>query len=167
MGTGSGAPTAKFPVAMEAESFDLLRSEAKLIVRRPDVPEVEIPIEKNEFLIGRLAAEVDLVLDDDLVSRKHAVLTVDDRGYFQLRDLESKNGITYQGRMVRRLNLLDGDVFHIGKTEMTFRAKIQRYAAPAPPKEAPPRSDSVMADVEVPPPKPEPKPPQGGGAEES
>jgi hypothetical protein len=167
MATGSGAPTAKFEVAEEVQPFDLSRSGAKLLVRRPDVPEVEIPIEKNEFLIGRLAAEVDLCLDEDLVSRKHAVLTHDDRGYFQLKDLGSKNGISYQGRMVRRLNLLDGDVFLIGKTELTFRAKIERYAAPDPAKEPAPRSDSVMADVNVPPPKSEPGTPAGGGSEET
>jgi pSer/pThr/pTyr-binding forkhead associated (FHA) protein len=164
MGTGGGAPTAKFEVANESQPFDLLRSEAKLIVRRPDVPEVEILIEKNEFLIGRLAAEVDLVLDEDLVSRKHAVLTHDDRGYFQLKDLGSKNGITYEGRMVRRLNLLDGDVFKIGKTEMTFRAKIERYVSPPPPKEPAAPSDSVMVDVSVPLPRVEPKPPAEGSA---
>lgn len=168
MGTGGGAPTAKFQVAVpEPEAFDLERSGAKLLVRRPDVPEVEIPISKNEFLIGRLAAEADLVLDDDLVSRKHAILTVDERGYFQLKDLESKNGITYEGRTVRRLNLLDGDVFKIGKTELTFHAKIQRYAAPPPATEAPPRSDSIMADVNVPPPRAQPQAPPEGGAEES
>jgi pSer/pThr/pTyr-binding forkhead associated (FHA) protein len=163
MSGGSGAPTAKYQVAPENEPFDLLRAEAKLLVRRPEVPEVEITIEKNDFLIGRLAAEVDLVIDDDLVSRKHAVLTHDERGYFQLKDLESKNGITYEGRTVRRLNLLDGDVFKIGKTEFTFRAKIDRYAAAPPPKEAPPRTDSVMADVDVPAPKASPQ----GNAEES
>jgi hypothetical protein len=155
MGTGNGAPTAKYEAAVEKVEFDLLRSGAKLMVRRPDVPEVEIPIEKNEFMIGRLAAEVDLVLDDDLVSRKHAVLTHDERGYFQLKDLDSKNGITFEGRMVRRLNLLDGDVFKIGKTEFTFRAKIERYAAPPPSKEPAPRTDSVMGDVDVPSPKEE------------
>src|SRR5689334_16856934 len=129
MGTGSGAPTAKVEAATPDEGrFDLERSEARLLVRRPGVPEVEIPIDKKEFLIGRLAAEADLVIDEDLVSRKHAVLTVDERGYFQLKDLESKNGITFEGRTVRRLNLLDGDKFSIGKTEMTFRARIPRRA---------------------------------------
>jgi pSer/pThr/pTyr-binding forkhead associated (FHA) protein len=156
MSNGGGAPTAKFVAAVDGGDFDLLRSEAKLIVRRPDVPEVEIPIEKNNFSIGRLAAEVDLVLDDDLVSRKHAVLSHDERGYFQLKDQDSKNGITYEGRMVRRLNLLDGDVFKIGKTELTFRAKIARYAVQTTPaKEPAVRQDSVMANVDVPVPKEE------------
>ncbi len=167
MGTGGGAPTAKYQATEDVQPFDLVRAEAKLIVRRPDVPEVEIAIEKNDFLIGRLAAEVDLALDDDLVSRRHAVLSADDWGYFQLKDLESKNGITFEGRTVRRLNLLDGDTFKIGKTEFVFRAKIQRYAAPATPETPSPRSDSIMADVNVPPPQPRPDPTPRDGPEES
>lgn len=162
MGSGGGAPTAKWPAAVpeadDGEPLDPRRAEARLLVRRPDVPEVEIPIERNEFLIGRLAAEADLVLDDDLVSRRHARLTMDSRGYFRLEDLGSKNGITYEGRMVRRLNLLDGDVFKIGKTELTFHAKIERYQQPEQKPAPPPRADSVMADVDVPAPKATPEP---------
>ena len=81
----------------------------RLKVRRPGVPEVEIPIDKREFIIGRLASQVDLVLDDELVSRRHASLTANERGYFRLEDLGSQNGIKFEGRPVRRLNLLDGD----------------------------------------------------------
>lgn len=159
MGSGSGAPTAKFAAAgPSSEETDFESAGVKLIVRRPDVPEVVIEVDKNEFLIGRLAAEADLVIDDDLVSRKHAILTVDERGYFRLTDLGSKNGITYAGRTVRRLNLLDGDVFKIGKTEIVFHAKVGRYASrPEAPK---PRTSSIMAnDTAIP--SPEPEKPEG------
>lgn len=166
MGSGGGAPTARWPAlvpqADESAPLDPKRAEARLLVRRPDVPEVEIAVERNDFLIGRLAAEADLVLDEDLVSRRHARLTMDQRGYFRLEDLGSKNGITYEGRTVRRLNLLDGDVFKIGKTEFTFHAKIQRNVAPEEKPAPPPRADSVMADVEVPAPNPTPEPEEDG-----
>jgi pSer/pThr/pTyr-binding forkhead associated (FHA) protein len=131
------------------ELVDMGTTGAKLIVRRPNVPEVEILLEKKEFVIGRAPSEVDLTLDDDMVSRKHARVTLDSRGYFRLEDLGSRNGISYAGRLVRRLNLVDGDKFNIGKTEMEFHASMSRFKAA----DAEPRVDSVFADVPVPEPK--------------
>jgi pSer/pThr/pTyr-binding forkhead associated (FHA) protein len=143
-----GAPTGKWETApkhleTEDDELDIRAADVSLTVRRPGVPEVEIPVEKSAFVIGRLASEVDLVLDDDLVSRKHARLTGDARGYFKLEDLESQNGITFQGRTVRRLNLVDGDTFRIGRTEFIFHAKMDRHSAP-PPKATPSRKESEV-----------------------
>jgi pSer/pThr/pTyr-binding forkhead associated (FHA) protein len=144
---------------------------AKLIVRRPNVPEVEIPLEKSEFVIGRAANEVDLTLDDEMVSRKHARLTLDGRGYFKLEDLGSRNGISYAGRVVRRLNLVDGDKFNIGKTELEFHANMTRFPKRAVPE---PRSDNEPSEVKVPAPKAsvvaetvEPAPKGGKGPDKS
>lgn len=152
-----GAPTGKWPTLpphLQEQEGGAKWTGAKLVVRRPGVPEVEIPIEKEEFVIGRKATEVDLALDDDLVSRRHASLTVDARGYFKLQDLGSKNGITFSGRTVRRLNLVDGDEFEIGKTAFVFSAEMKRFVGVAPVKQAPPpRSESVFGDVDVPAPK--------------
>jgi pSer/pThr/pTyr-binding forkhead associated (FHA) protein len=139
----------------KAEETDLRRAKPRLVVRRPGVPEVEIPIEKTEFTIGRHANEVDLVLDDELVSRRHAKLTIDPRGYFRLEDLGSQNGIKFEGRPVRRLNLIDGDKFMIGKSELVFHATMTRVVHSAPQKPAmPTRQDSMI----------EPPPPEPGGA---
>lgn len=167
-----GAPTGKWetlPPHLGGEGgSDIRGAEAKLTVKRPGVPAVDIPIEKTEFVIGRQANEVDLVLDDDWVSRRHAKLSMDERGYFRLEDLGSQNGIKYEGRPVRRLNLVAGDKFAIGKTEFVFHAQMNRSTAPAhaPPakvKTAPPRAASSRIEI------PEPGPPQfadpaeGGG----
>ena len=99
-------------------------------------------------MIGRAAAVADLVLDDDLVSRKHARLHVDPRGYFRLEDLGSINGIRFAERTVRRLNLVNGDVFWIGRTEMVFAAEMPRLNSakvdPAP------RVDTLLVDAAVP-----------------
>ncbi len=153
----AGAPTGKWPTLpphlTEPTSAAPIES-ARLVVRRPGVPEVEIPIEKDELVIGRKAADVDLALDDELVSRRHASLTMDARGYFKLQDLGSKNGISFAGRTVRRLNLIDGDEFSIGKTDFVFHAAMKRFAGVAPvPKEPAPRSESVFGEVDVPTPK--------------
>jgi hypothetical protein len=163
-----GAPTGKWdtrpPHLGDSEPFDIRRAEAKLKVRRPGVPEVTINLEKTEFVIGRLADEVDLVLDDDMVSRRHAKLTMDSRGYFRLEDLKSQNAIRFKNRPVRRLNLVDGDQFSIGRTEFTFCAKMDRFPKGAnPPSPAPKISmNSVMAAA-VPPVKSRPAGPAGPG----
>lgn len=154
----AGAPTGKWPTLPPhlTEPTSAAPSDgAKLIVRRPGVPEVEIPIEKDELVIGRKAAEVDLALDDELVSRRHASLTMDVRGYFKLQDLGSKNGITFAGRTVRRLNLIDGDEFSIGKTDFVFHAAMKRFEGIESPVPQEPivRSESVFGDVDVPTPK--------------
>lgn len=147
MGSSSGAGTGKWetrPPHLDAEEpVDPRRAEVRLLVRRPGVPEVEIAVDKAEFLIGRQTSEVDLVLDDETVSRKHARLTMNERGYFSLVDLGSQNGIRFSGRYVRRLNLIDGDVFAIGKTEMTFKAKMNRFQGEKAP-EALPRGLSEL-----------------------
>lgn len=158
-----GAPTGKWETIPEHLASptvaDVRRAAPKLTVRRPGVPAVDIPIERTEFVIGRQPDEVDLVLDDDWVSRKHAKLTFDERGYFRLEDLGSQNGIKYEGRPVRRLNLVDGDKFAIGKTEFVFHAVMNRTTAPADappakPKAAAPRGASSRIEI------PEPGPPR-------
>jgi pSer/pThr/pTyr-binding forkhead associated (FHA) protein len=159
--TRGGAPTGKWETVPDHlqsdEDAEMRQAEVRLIVRRPGVPEVEIPVEKTVFVIGRLPSEVDLVLDDELVSRRHAQLTAAGRGYFKLEDLGSQNGICFQGRPVRRLNLVDGDSFEIGRTEIVFHAKMSRWSAPPPPKPTS-RGDS---EVVV----PDPAEPQTEGAD--
>lgn len=147
-----GAPTGKWPsappqLAREGGPGDPRNAGAKLTVRRPNVPDVQIPLEKPEFYIGRQTADVDLTLDDELVSKKHARIFVDARGYFRLEDLGSRNGISYSGRVVRRLNLIDGDTFSIGKTEFVFHANLARFQKKAQPE---PRKDSVAQEVSIP-----------------
>lgn len=159
--SGSGAPTGVWPglpPQLEAGEapFSLRDAEARLLVRRPNVPEVTIPIEKVELVIGRAVAEVDLALDDELVSRRHARLSVDPRGYFRLEDLGSRNGIGYLGRYVRRLNLMDGDTFSIGRTELTFHARMRRFEVAQQGPQILPRSESVFGEVKVPIPRPDP-----------
>jgi len=142
----SGAPTGMWDTIPphlkdDAGDVDLRAMKPRLVVRRPGVPEVTIPIERRELTIGRDANEVDLVLDDDRVSRKHAKLSIDGKGYVKVEDLGSANGMRFAGRPVRRLNLHDGDVFTIGKTELEFHAELRRLAVPS--REPAPRDDSV------------------------
>lgn len=63
--------------------------------------------------LGR-SAEADLVLDDDTVSRRHAVLRGDREG-IEVEDQGSSNGTSINGNhMVGSLSLLDGDLVTFG-----------------------------------------------------
>ncbi len=72
--------------------------------------------------IGR-RPDNDIVLDDDDVSRYHAVV-IDTEGSFVVSDLRSTNGVLVQGRRIRSsATLADGDQIRIGKHEFTFEIR--------------------------------------------
>jgi pSer/pThr/pTyr-binding forkhead associated (FHA) protein len=73
--------------------------------------EVVLP-EEGELLIGR-ATELDLVLAEDMVSRKHAKLTAHG-GTVSISDLGSTNGTFVNGEKVRRADLKLRDRILIG-----------------------------------------------------
>jgi predicted component of type VI protein secretion system len=72
---------------------------------------------EGEFLIGR-SAECQLALDDALVSRRHALLTVTANAVV-VKDLGSRNGVVVNGTKIDSSRvLLDGDKLTIGSQEM-------------------------------------------------
>ncbi|MEM7675500.1 MAG: FHA domain-containing protein [Myxococcota bacterium] len=153
MSNDRGAPTGQWRLSAKFEDRGPVIANLRLTVCRPDVPDVEIELKADEFVIGRATQGVDLTLEDDLVSRKHAKLSVKENGYVMLEDLGSKNGITYSERTVRRLNLVDGDEFYIGKAKFLFRAEMKRFKKVEPPKPIRIRADSVFVEIPVPEPK--------------
>ena len=72
--------------------------------------------------IGR-RPDNDIVLDDDDVSRYHAVV-IDTGSSFVISDLRSTNGVQVQGRRIRSsATLADGDHIRIGGHEFTFEIR--------------------------------------------
>jgi DNA-binding SARP family transcriptional activator len=72
--------------------------------------------------IGR-RADNDIVLDDDDVSRYHAVV-IDTGGEFVISDLRSTNGVQVGGRRIRgSATLADGDRIRIGSYQFTFQIR--------------------------------------------
>ena len=69
-------------------------------------------------IIGR-GEGCQLILDDPLISRRHACFVVDDRE-ITLKDLGSTNGVLVNGRKAGRQVLRDGDTITIGNTVFTF-----------------------------------------------
>jgi DNA-binding NtrC family response regulator len=74
--------------------------------------------EERKVEIGS-SPDNDIVLDDNAVSRFHAMIEVDERGYL-LRDLGSKNGTYVGGLGVREIYLEDGTTFRMGTTRIRF-----------------------------------------------
>jgi hypothetical protein len=77
----------------------------------------EIPLPPDrEIVIGRIS-EVDLLLLDDKVSRKHAkIMTYS--GKIVIQDLESRNGTFVNGTKTKSSHLLEGDQIQIGSSTM-------------------------------------------------
>ena len=55
-------------------------------------------------------AENDYVINAPTVSRKHAVITVDDNGTVTIKDLNSTNGTYVNGERVTQKTLHEGDI---------------------------------------------------------
>ena len=76
------------------------------------------PLNRPVVNIGR-QLDNHLVLDDPLVSRRHAQLRARE-GQFVLTDLESKHGLRVNNTIVHEWILQPGDVFRVGNTEMIY-----------------------------------------------
>ena len=115
----------------------------------------------TECVLGR-STDADFVLEDPLVSRRHARVFRDGSGY-SVEDLASRNGTVVNARKVQRQKLEDGDVIVIGTTELVFRQKdpydagggrpAQRHEAERP---APPAPTTTAPAVAAPPAAPAP-----------
>jgi S-DNA-T family DNA segregation ATPase FtsK/SpoIIIE len=79
----------------------------------------EIPLPRGHFTIGR-AATADIVLDEPLVSKRHARIEVGVAGV-ELVDLNSANGIVVDGGLVPRLNVIPGQRFTLGDSELVVQ----------------------------------------------
>jgi pSer/pThr/pTyr-binding forkhead associated (FHA) protein len=99
----------------------------------------------KEVVFGRDEKEVDVVLKDDLVSRKHAKIRRDWSGT-HVEDLGSRNGIKVNKKRVNRKALKDSDELEVGATRFL-------YVDPSEPAEEPvPLSTDIKAS---PPPSPQ------------
>ncbi len=88
-----------------------------------------VPVPSNSMRIGRsLSAE--LRFEDPTVSRRHAVLLVEDDGVRVLDD-RSLNGVFVNGERVLSQILRDGDEIVIGRYRLRFFDRTATAAAPA------------------------------------
>ncbi len=72
----------------------------------------------RQYLIGR-SRDVDIILPDERVSRRHAALKWSGTG-FALVDLQSTNGTYVNGGKAGTIRLLDGDKIRIGPHDLQY-----------------------------------------------
>jgi len=85
---------------------------------------LKLPIEKQQIQIGR-DENCDISLDDELVSKHHAVLEViltpdDNRIEYMMQDLNSTNHTYVNDERIDLCRLKDGDIIRIGKSNFRF-----------------------------------------------
>jgi hypothetical protein len=78
-----------------------------------------IPIDKDQFIIGRGSKTSDLAIKDGNISRKHAAV-IRRNGTYYIKDLGSTNGIDYKGMRIDNKRIDEGDVFHLCDYELRF-----------------------------------------------
>jgi pSer/pThr/pTyr-binding forkhead associated (FHA) protein len=99
----------------------------KLIVSVAGEVLSEWPLEEKQTVIGR-GPDCEVQLNDPSVSRHHAKVARIYTGFF-VEDLQSTNGVTLNGRRVRKHMLQDGDIVQIGTHELRFVAEEAEQGA--------------------------------------
>ncbi len=79
-----------------------------------------VALEPGVTRIGR-ESRLELCLDEDGISRRHAEIHVDEHGLATLVDLTSTNGTFVNGAKITRMPLREGDQVHVGaQVELRF-----------------------------------------------
>jgi pSer/pThr/pTyr-binding forkhead associated (FHA) protein len=90
----------------------------------------EYPLQENgELVIGR-SSELDMVLIEDMVSRKHAKISLQP-GQITIADLGSTNGTFVNGEKVKRARLKEGDRILIGTSILKLVGVMRPAGVPA------------------------------------
>lgn len=119
------APAPSVPPTGESSPPPLLRAPVCIIT-----PVSELDLREGSMLVGRLP-ECDVMIDDTLVSRMHARLSVRDDSVV-VEDLHSTNGVYVNGMRITHSALLrEGDRLLIGTTEISlFEARPDARVTP-------------------------------------
>jgi pSer/pThr/pTyr-binding forkhead associated (FHA) protein len=79
----------------------------------------KLPVNKEEFVIGRGSKTADLPIKDGNISRRHAAIVLQN-GAFYMKDLGSTNGIEFNGERVDSRRIEEGDVYQLCDYELRF-----------------------------------------------
>ena len=90
----------------------------RILVAHGGKTAVERELKPGRLVIGR-TPDNDLTIDSKFISRHHCQIVTQTNACV-IEDLNSTNGIYVQSRRVRRHNLNDGDVVHVGEHEIMY-----------------------------------------------
>ena len=76
-------------------------------------------VDKDKYIIGRSSQLADLVIRDGNISRKHCAVIFKNGAYY-IKDLDSTNGIEFQGHRIDSKRIEEGDQFNICEFHFTF-----------------------------------------------
>tara|TARA_B100000315_G_C14527851_1_gene564707 strand:+ start:52 stop:624 length:573 start_codon:yes stop_codon:yes gene_type:complete len=85
--------------------------------------EIEKIIDNRLTIIGR--TEGDILINDPLMSRKHASIEIKSPTMVELRDLASTNGIFHNNMKISSVFLQSGDEIKLGSTVIHFSNEIK------------------------------------------
>jgi hypothetical protein len=77
----------------------------------------KVPVNKEEFVIGRGSKTADLPIKDGNISRRHAAIVLQN-GAFYMKDLGSTNGIEFNGVRVDTRRIEEGDIYQLCDYEL-------------------------------------------------
>jgi len=114
-------------VALKAEAEDHSGCPCLLVLSGKETGRIFI-LSKAEVTIGR-SEEVDVLIVDPSISRRHAKLRLISPEAVSLEDLGSKNGTFFDGQRIEQIELRDGDRFQLGAStilKLTYQDKIEQ-----------------------------------------
>ena len=86
-------------------------------------------LDQDEITIGR-SPESDIVIDNPAVSRNHAKI-VKEGNFYVIKDLDTVNGVTVNGRRVKSEPIKPGDEIDVGKHTIMFETEPKVIERPA------------------------------------
>ena len=119
--TPPGAPPANI---VPARVFLLAKPQPGLIIRQRDGRWQQIALANRPLTIGR-RDDNDIVIDSSVVSGRHAEVTPLGSGRYQIADLESRNGLSYNGQRISSKPLRQDDILYIAdQVTIQFRSDL-------------------------------------------
>jgi pSer/pThr/pTyr-binding forkhead associated (FHA) protein len=91
-----------------------------LILRQGAGSDRTFEVHKDCMTIGR-SRESDIALEDEAVSRVHAIVMRDEEGTYRIRDQNSSNGTYVNSERISEYVLEDGDEIQVGLIVLQFR----------------------------------------------
>lgn len=84
-------------------------------------------INTARFIIGRGGQNkhCDLIIPDSNISRNHCAITYHNNDYY-IRDLNSTNGVEFNGDKVRQKRIFEGETFYLCDYPLIFTFQAQR-----------------------------------------
>ena len=123
MGTDEDSGTVVIKAAEAARPKVAEDTQAVVVLLYPPGPNIgrRYQLNREQHVIGRLA-DVDIPIDADSVSRRHARILRREEGWC-VEDMNSTNGTTLNGAALNgEAELVDGDTIQIGDTVFRFEA---------------------------------------------